>query len=459
MTPISPRASGIRSARVTLLPTQRLVLVDDEPARLGGRAFDLLRALVARPGEIVAKRELLDMVWPGVVVEENNLQVQICALRKLLGPHTIVTVPGRGYSFSGMVDVIDREDAIPFAPQHGPAPAGLTTLRGRASELAALASLLQQQRMVTVTGPGGVGKSRLVQAALGPDVGEATRVELETLPERVTTATWVARAFGLDFARVPSARQVASALAGMSTTLVVENAERGPEQLGELAEALLDQAPGLRLVCTSQMPLKARGEYVLRLAPLELPATDDAADALQTPALQLLLDAVSALQPREGFKGREAHDAAAICRHLDGMPHAIELAAGRVPLLGVAGVRRMLAGDRFRLLTNGGRRSARQRSLHASMEWSWSLLTTREREALSAISRYPGRFTLGMARQALAPAAPTEWDAMELLGALVDKSVVLAESGSRSVFRLLETTRLFAQDRRVQEEVPRPASG
>lgn len=457
MTPISPRASGIRSGRVTLVPTQRRVLVDGEPARLGGRAFDLLRALAARPGEIVAKRELLDAVWPGIVVEENNLQVQICALRKLLGPHTIVTVPGRGYSFSGAVDVVDREGATPIAHRHG--QAGGTTLRGRAGELAALASLLQEQRMVTVTGPGGVGKSRLVQAALGSGADDAARVELELMPERVTVAAWVARAFGLDFARPASARQVASALGGMATTLVVENAERGAEQFGELAEALLDQAPGLRLVCTSQMPMKARGEHVLRLAPLEVPLTDDAPDALQTPALQLLLDAVSALQPRDGFQAREAHDAAAICRHLDGMPHAIELAAARIPLLGVAGVRRMLAGDRFRLLTNGWRRTARQRSLHACMEWSWGLLTAREREALSAISRYPGRFTLGMARQALAPAAPTEWDAMELLGALVDKSVVLAESGSRSVFRLLETTRLFAQERIAHEEGRRPASG
>lgn len=458
MTPIA-RASGIRSGRVTLLPAQRRVLVDDEPARLGGRAFDLLRALATRQGEIVAKRELLDAVWPGIVVEENNLQVQICALRKLLGSQAIVTVPGRGYSFSGVVDVVDRERAIPIAPHHGPAPTGLTALRGRASELAALASLLQQQRMVTVTGPGGVGKSRLVQAALGPDVDKASPVELESMPERVTMAAWVALAFGLDFARTPSARQVASALAGMSTTLVVENAERGTEQLGELAEALLDQAPGLRLVCTSQVPLKARGEHVLRLAPLELPVADDAPDALQTPALQLLMDAVSTLQAREGFRGKEAQDAAAICRHLDGMPHAIELAAARIPLLGVAGVRRMLAGDRFRLLTNGGRRTARQRSLHASMEWSWSLLTTREREALAAISRFPGRFTLGMARQALASAAPTDWDAMEVLGALVDKSLVLAESGSRSVFRLLETTRLFAQDRMVQGQLRRPTSG
>jgi predicted ATPase len=454
-------SSRIQLGRVTLLPAQRRVLVDDEPARLGGRAFDLLEALLSRRGEIVAKQELLDSVWPGIVVEENNLQVQICALRKLLGPETIVTVPGRGYALSAAVDE-DAPDVAALAPTPGPtqAHAGATPLRGRADDLAAVSALLQEQRIVTVTGPGGVGKSRLVQDALSTCEGAATTVELAPKPERVSTAAWIARDFDLNYARAPSARQIAAALARTSALLLVENAEQGPDEVGELAEALLDHAPGMRLVCTSQVPLKARGEHVLRLAPLEVPTSDQAPDVLSNPALQLLRDAVCAVQPHEICTPRQIHDAVAISRHLDGVPLAIELAASRVPLLGIAGVRRMLTGDRFQLLTGGGRRTpARHRSLLACMEWSWGLLTERERAALAAVSRHAGGFTLRMARLTFGAAARSEWDAMELLGALVDKSLVLAEGGARSVFRVLETTRLFVQQRAMQESVMQPVSG
>lgn len=450
----APAASTIRFGRITVLPAQRRVLLDGHSAPLGARAFDLLQALLARQGEIVSKKELLDTVWPGVVVEENNLQVQICALRKLLGQHTIVTVPGRGYSFSGTADVIDGAGAW-CVDRHSASAghAGRTPLRGRDDELAALVSLLHRQRLVTVAGPGGVGKSRLVQAALGWQTGDATSVELDALPRHFTLPAWIARAFGLEFARPPQAQQVASAIAGRSALLVVENAECCAEAFAEFAEALLDHAADLKLVCTSQVPLKAQGEHVLRLAPLPLPASD--ADATRSPAVQLLSDALSVLQPQGGFMPREEHDAAAICRHLEGIPLAIELAAARIALLGMASVRRMLAGDRFRLLTSGGRRPARQRSLLASMEWSWNLLTARERQALSAVARYPGRFTLAMARHALGPAAQNDWDVVELLASLVDKSLVVTESGSRSVFRLLETTRLFAQQRAHQPQAGR----
>jgi predicted ATPase len=437
-------SSAIRFGRITVLPSQRRVLLDGHSAPLGGRAFDLLQVLLARRGDIVSKKELLETVWPGVVVEENNLQVQICTLRKLLGQHTIVTVPGRGYSFDGSIELTDSRSPAPIPMRHAGQGAPLSPLRGRNSECQALAGLLRDHRIVTVAGPAGVGKTRLVREVLGDASSRVTRAELAMRPGAMSVASCVARALDLTFARPPSARDVADALAGQSAAIVLENVEHVVDEAAELVEAV-DEAPGVQVICTSQAPLKARGEQVMRIAPLALPAGDGMADALESASLKLLLDAVSALQPRSGFRSDEMRDAVAICTHLDGLPLAIELAGARVPLLGMAGVRRRLA-DRFRLLTASSQRAAaRHRTLLASMEWSWGLLTPRERAALVAVAHFQGRFTLAMARHALKAIADNEWDAMELLGALVDKSMVLAETGSRSAFRILENTRVYAQ--------------
>jgi predicted ATPase/DNA-binding winged helix-turn-helix (wHTH) protein len=451
-------ASAIRFGRITVLPSQRRVLLDGHSAPLGGRAFDLLQVLLARRGVIVTKKELLQTVWPGVVVEENNLQVQVCALRKLLGRHAIVTVPGRGYSFDGGIELTESTLPVPIAVRHG-GHAALSPLRGRDGECMALAGLLRDQRIVTVVGPGGVGKSRLVREVLADAPGPVARAELALLAGGASVASCVARALDLTFARLPTAQEVADALAQESAVIVLESAERVVEAAAELVEALLDAAPGVRMICTSQAPLKAHGERVLRIAPLALPASDDMADAMESPALKLLLDAVSASQPRSAFTREELHDAIAICTHVDGLPLAIELAGARVPLLGMTGVRRLLA-DRFRLLTASSRRTvARHRTLLANIDWSWALLTPRERAALIAVTQFQGRFTLGMARHALEGMVANEWDAMELLGALVDKSMVLAETGSRSAFRLLENTRVYAQRRGFRPALRRPASG
>jgi predicted ATPase/DNA-binding winged helix-turn-helix (wHTH) protein len=457
-------ASSIRFGRVTLLPGQRQVLLGDEPARLGGRAFDLLNTLVARRGQILRKQELLELVWPGMVVEENNLQVQICALRKLLGPQAILTVPGRGYAFSPGVEVKESPGAPSINIRRGARRAASTPLRGRSTELTALRQLVQAHRLVTVAGPGGIGKSRLVQAALtggfaAPDI---LAMELATVPPGAQVATvmsCIARLLDLNFNKPPSACQFAGALAGAPMMLVLENAEHVLDATSELADALLEHAADVRIVCTSRAPLKSRSEQVLRLGPLMLPAGDDPSAARDNPALLLLLDIISALQSRNEFADAELHEAVTICRHLDGVPLAIELAGSRVPLLGIAAVRRHLA-QRFRLLATDARGAVpRHRSLRASIEWSWGLLGPREQEALVAVSRHPGRFSLGMARQALGPLAANEWDAMELVGALVDHSMVLAESGSRSEFRLLESTRLFAQEKGAEHASGRCASG
>lgn len=416
--------SAISFGRYTLLPRLRRVLRDGVPVRLGARAVDLLGALAARSGDVVAKDELIESVWPGLVVEENNLHVQVSALRKLLGRDAIVTVAGRGYSldaaFGGQVPPIGDSDF-----ESGPSREVLPPLRGRSVEVATLRRLLRERRIVTIVGPGGVGKSRLVHEALAAEHGiSVTHIELG------------------EGAAAPALADAEAAGGAEGAVLLVENAEQSLECTGEFADRLAN-LPGIRMVCTSQAPLKARGEHVLRLAPLAVPHTDGGSAGDMTPALEMMVDAVRTMEPEFELDEEGRRDAAAICRHLDGLPLAISLAAGRVPLLGIAAVRRRLV-NRFRLLSGAARGTPpRHQSLLASMEWSWGLLAPRERAALAALSKLPGRFTLLAATGGLADIAGDEWAAMQLVGALVDKSVVLADG--HSAFRLPESMRLFAQ--------------
>ena len=416
--------------RFTLLPAQGRVMLEGQPVRLSGRAVDLLHTLVAHRGEVVAKDELLRSVWPGLVVEENNLHVQVSALRKLLGPGAIVTVAGRGYTLNPGLDVRDEPDRT--SVNAGDRTEVLAPMRGRGNEAATLRKLVREHRIVTVAGPCGVGKSRLVREVLADhDDGPVRCIELanEGLGELRQAA---------DAVQAQAQSQDRSAI------VVIENAEQSIDDAGELAD-LLASAPGVRLVCTSQAPLNARGEHVLRLAPLPVPTPH--AGSGMTPALEVMLDSVATLQPGFSLNDENSRDAAAICRHLDGLPLAITLAAGRIPLLGFAGVRRRMA-DRFHLLRGGPRGTApRHQSLEAAMDWSWRFLSARERDALAALSRLKGRFRMHAATKALLQVGRDEWDAMQLLGALVDKSVVLADSPGQSSFRVLESMRLFASSR------------
>jgi predicted ATPase len=247
--------------------------------------------------------------------------------------------------------------------------------------------------------------------------------------------------------------QLARSLAGQPLLLILENCEHVPDGAGELALALLEHAPDARLLITSQAPLKIKGEHLLRLAPLEVPLDDAAAP--QGPALELFFDRMQALQAHADLAGAELHDAVAICRHLDGIPLAIELAASRVPVVGVSGVRRRLA-DRFNVLASDGREATpRHRSMAACLEWSWQMLDAQEQSLLAALCRFKGRFTLRMAREAFGPSS-SEWQVMTVLGALIDKSMIIQTPGSRRAFRLLETTRMFVLQR-AERGSPLPA--
>lgn len=437
-----------------LEPSRQRLLADGQPLKLGGRAFDLLQALVERGGRTVSKDELLDIVWPNVVVEENNLQVQVVALRKLLGNEAIATVPGRGYRFTPVVTV-EGAPLPPAAPAEAPPPA-LPALLGREADLAALLALLGEAHLVTVAGGSGIGKTRLAQAAMAAwDARHpgSVWVELAPLVDVADVAAGVpaaaARALGVA-ADERAQDAVVAALAAHPRLLVLDNAEHVLPGVVALAQALGRHAPQARVLVTSQDVLRLPQEHVLRLAPLALPAAPGLEAARASGAVALFAARAQAADRRFGLDDASVEAVVDICRRLDGIALAIELAAARVPLLGVAGVRARL-DDRLRLLTSGARGAQpRQQTLRAALEWSHALLGEPARRVLRRLAVFPGGFTLEAAQEVAADETLDAWSVLDELGTLVDKSLVLAEGGEAPRYRLLESMRLFALEQLQQ---------
>ena len=440
-------------------PVQRRVLVDGQPVTVGSRAFDVLVALAARAGELVAKSELIDLVWPGVVVEENNLQVQISVLRKLLGPQAIATIPGRGYRFTlplegGSAHEV-KADSSGLQKSEGSAAirdasVAPPALYGRTEDIAALTELIRQHALVTVVGPAGIGKTRLAQAVaheLREEFASGTRlVELAPLADPELVATTVARALGLKTTDARNAHDlVVQALADEHSLLVLDNCEHVLDAVDALVTAVREAAVKMRILATSQELLRHPDEHVYRLGSLRVPAADSTvAQARDVGAVQLFVARVQAIEPRFQLAETNVGAVIEICRRLDGISLAIELAAARVPLLGVQSVREKL-DERFRLLTAGSRLALRRhQTLRAALEWSHSLLSEPEQSVFAKLGVFAGSFSLESAQKLAAGDTMDEWSVLDHLGALVDKSLVSVEGGLTARYRMLETTRAFA---------------
>lgn len=446
-------------ASFRLLPAQRLLLSEGEPLKVGSRAFDLLVGLVEHHDRVVTKQELLDLVWPDDDVGEANLAVHVLALRKLLGRSSIANVAGRGYRFTLPLKVVDAQVGDrrrrPRAGSHaGADEAGDEALFGRDAELAQLQRLLVDRALVTVVGAGGVGKSRLAREVVARWGVRATQaacwIELAPLTDPQLVAATVARALRVATrADRDAVAAVTTVMRSGSTLLVLDNAEHVLAGVVRLAAALGEHAPQTKLLVTSQEALKLPGEAVLRLEPLALPGDESLRSAQLSAAVALFEARARRLTPGFGVHSSNRSAVVEICRRLDGIPLAIELAAARLPLLGLEGIRVRLT-ERLRFLASGHPHPPmRHQTLRTALDWSHSLLDEAEQRLLRRLSVFAGGFTLDAAQQVAQDAELDAWGVLDTLGGLLDKSLVVSNGQAVPRFQLLETTRLYARERLI----------
>jgi len=432
---------------------------DGEEIRLGGRALDLLLALLTRPGEVLSRHELEAQVWPCSVVEDSSLRVHIAALRRALGDgiggaRYISNVPGRGYSFVGAVS---RCAATAFHPSdcasaQNNLPLGLNRLIGRDAALAMLRAELAQRRLVSIVGHGGIGKTSLAVAVAAQLCGSypdgAWFADLASLTAGSDVTGAVACALGLPQPYEADVCGLEAWLRPRRALLVLDNCEHLLDAAAALAERLLRQAPGLVILATSREPLDAESEWVHRLPPLEVPPDDPAigsAEALRYPAIELLAERAAASLGRFTIDAGNVRQAAALCRHLDGVPLAIEFAASRIGLLGLPEVCAQL-DDELRLF-GSGRRTAlpRHRTLRALLDWSFQLLSPPQQEVLRRCGVFKTAFSLEAVRDVLADEALSFCAVRDCLLDLVAKSLVRVDlTQSPPTYSLLGITRAYA---------------
>src|ERR1700677_5019022 len=425
---------------------------------LGARAMDILISLVEQPSTVVGKRDLIERVWPNQRADEVSLRVHISALRKALAQSDpsrryIANVPGRGYSF--IVPIATSPQQTPdFEPARTAGlPARLERMIGRKEVVATIQAKLLDQKFITIVGPGGIGKTT-VAVAVAHEMrsifdGEVRFVDLSPLGDASLVAPAVASAFGLAIQTIDVLPLLIDRLAGAPKFLVLDSCEHLIDGASALAERLFAHVPTLHLLATSREALRVEGENVHELAALACPPEDQAIlalDALEYPAVQLLVDRVRALQRQFDLRDTDAPIAAGICRRLDGIALAIELAAGRVDVYGLGKTATLL--DRHLNLSWAGRRTAMQRhqTLNATLEWSYDLLDEEERHILNRLSVFAGGFTFEAAIAVVADDAVDEAKVADCLWELRSKSMI-AVYGQNARLRLLDTTRAFAAER------------
>jgi len=456
----------LRFGPFTLRPAQRVLAEGASRIPLGSRALDILLLLLERAGNFVSKSDIVARVWPSTVVVEGNLRVHVTALRKALGDgregrRYILNVPNRGYSFVAPVTRAAEAPPLRAAPPSAVPPGlpgPLHRIVGRDAARDALARLIRRERLVTIVGAGGMGKTTLAVAVASsaepPAPWTDVRfVDLAPVSRGPMVPDALCAALGLRVDGDARAGLLAW-LADRSLLLLVDNCEHVPGDVAELAEAILHAAPGVRLLATSRAPLRAYGERIHRLQPLALPAAGDpvtAADALRFGAVELFVDRVTASLDTYVLQDAEADAVVDVCRRLDGIPLAIELAAAFVPSLGVRGVKAALEG-RF-LQGRPGRRTAnpRHRTLQSMVEWSYGLLTPGQRLVLARLSIFSSSFTLESAGAIARDESTTPTECLDAVMELVDKSLLTVDmSGDPTYFRLLETTRAYASGRLLE---------
>ncbi len=442
-------------------PRRREVLHRGIRVDIGDRAFDLLLLLAESRGSVLSKQEIIASVWHDRIVESNAVEAQVSALRRALGDDraAIRTVTGRGYQFIAELFPQAGNSGKPIAAPTGaptlsglPLVAELCPLIGQEVAIREICRGLRTHRLVTLVGTGGVGKTRLAREAArqsAPDFADgAFMAELAATTSTDHIPTTIAVALGFPPGDgTSSLDRLAPSVMSRHLLLVLDNCEHLIDGAARIAEKLLRIAPRTVVLATSREPLRVAGELVYRVPSLEVPPDDTCEGALDYSAVRLFEERVG---PHAGLSmdSRAAlRLKSQICRQLDGIPLALELAAACVPALGLQGVADRL-GNRFQLLTHGSRTALpRQQTLRATLDWSYGLLSDQQRSVLNRLSLFAGTFTLASAQEMASCATLSPDAVVAALMQLVDKSLVSMASGSGNVrYRMFESTRAYARE-------------
>jgi predicted ATPase/DNA-binding winged helix-turn-helix (wHTH) protein len=425
------------------------------PEPLGPRAVAVLATLVARAPAPVAKATILGEAWPGLVVEDNNLTVQIAAIRRTLsqapgGDRWVETIARRGYRFLGPV-MPSPPSAPPGEQAPGNVPLALTSFVGRERELVELKSLLAKNRLLSIVGPGGIGKTRL-SMQLGAEVQDAYSdgvwfADLVPVTSPALVASAVGQALGVPQASqtdVPEA--IARHCRGRRLLLILDNCEHVLDAAAALIDGLLRSAAEPTVIATSREPLRVEGEQIYRLSSLSLPAdTAEPAEVGRSEAVLLFVDRAQHQLPDFALTADRVPAVADLCRHLDGIPLALELAAAQLGALSVEEINARLQ-DRFAWLTHGARSpDARHRTMQATLDWSHDLLPQPERAVLRRVAVFAGRFSIDGAAAVASDETIDAAAIARIVSRLVGHSLVVADiSEGRTRFGFLETMRAYA---------------
>lgn len=451
-------AETLRFGPFSLSLARRVLLRDGVEAPLGDRAFDTLALLATRAGEVVTKREILDHVWPGLFVDEANLRAQIAQLRSVLGdapdtPARILNVRGRGYVFTTETAGA-RRPARPTA-QSGEArlvrlPRRGQRLLGRARALDEILALSSTRPLTTIVGPGGFGKTVLAIEA-GHRQAESSSadvcfIDLGALHAGDLVLPTVASALGCAWQGEDLLDALVKNLADRDLLLILDCCEHVLGEVCELATALLRNT-SVRVLATSREALRAEDERVYLLPPLELPAEKaglSAEEAITAAAVQLFMERAASRGYIGELHDQDAATLAEICRHLDGVPLAIEMVASRLPTYGFSGLLAALSG-RAMLDWPGRRNDARHQSLQSALDWSFQLLSPEEQRVLARLSILSGPFSVADAQSVACLEGEEPWMIVSAIEGLADKSLLaMTTYEGQQTFRMLDVTRLYA---------------
>jgi predicted ATPase/DNA-binding winged helix-turn-helix (wHTH) protein len=441
---------------------ERVLRRDGAVLPLGGRALDILIYLAERPGEVIAKKELIDHVWPDVTVEEGSLRVHVAAIRKALGDgqfgdRYIANIKGRGYSFVGAVVPLahNTESRNAKVRHQGRLPVRPVTMIGRDSMLNEVRDNLREERFVTLLGPGGIGKTTIAlavgRAAAEEFGGKVHFVDLESLTDSRHVAGAVATSLGLALKSKDPSQELVDLVRSRKLLIVLDSCEHVIEAVASLAEQLYQQTEEIHVLTTSRELLKVEGEHCCRVLPLDYPpgGSEQTANAvLRYPAAQLFVQRVAARAGSFALTDEEAPFVAEMCRKLDGIPLAIELAAGQAATLGIKNTVARLA-SRLELLKLSHRTAVpRHRTLKAALDWSYDLLSDVERIVFRRIAPFVGHFTLDSARYVAGEPGAGTGEILDAIAGLVEKSLIATRiDEAQAQYRLLDTTRAYALEK------------